>query len=115
MHMLTVAWDQLVKINDALLNRTKCKILKFQGLRVGIYYVLFFLIFLQINNAIPYLLAVQKNSFLVWILSHLKIKHFEPPPCLQNSTYENKIVWDAHLKSHISRWLLLLSVILQNM
>ena len=43
--------------------------------------------------------------------SHLKIKHFE----LKKSTYENKIDLGAHLKSNISRWLLLLSIILQNM
>ena len=42
--------------------------------------------------------------------SHLRIKHFELPlhACLQNSTYENKIDLDAHLKSNISGWLLLL-------
>ena len=33
---------------------------------------------------------------------------------LQNSTYENKIDLDAHLKSYISRWLLSLSIILKN-
>ena len=43
--------------------------------------------------------------------SHLKIKYFELPPCLQNS--EKKIGWDAHLMSYISSWLLLVSVILQ--
>ena len=34
-------------------------------------------------------------------------------PCLQNETYENKVDLDAHLKSHINCWLLLLSIILQ--
>ena len=45
--------------------------------------------------------------------SHLKIKHFELPPCLQNWTYEKKIDWDAHLMSCISCWLLLVFVIWQ--
>ena len=61
MHLLTVAWNQLFKINDVFLNRVKWKILEFQESRVDIYYVLFFLNFLQINNAISHLLAVKKK------------------------------------------------------
>ena len=118
MHVLTVAWDQLVKISDAFLNSAKWKLLEFQGSRVGIYYVSFFLIFLRINNAIPYLLAVQKNSFLGWNLfaqTTWKLSILNSS-CLQNSTYENKSHLDAHLKSNISRWLLSLSlsITLQN-
>ena len=38
---------------------------KYVGIYVGIYFVSFFLKLLQINtDNIPYLLAVQKNSFL---------------------------------------------------
>ena len=44
-------------------------------------------------------------------MSYLKIKHFEPLPCLQNWTYENKIDWGAPLMFYISFWLLLVSVI----
>ena len=51
-------------------------------------------------------------SFNIFV-RHLKIKHFELPPCLQNCTYENKSDSDAHLMFCISRWLLLVSVILQ--
>ena len=36
MHVLTVAWDQLINNNYAFLNSAKVKILEFQGLRVGI-------------------------------------------------------------------------------
>ena len=64
------------------------KILDFQGSHIGIYYVSFFLKFLQINNAIPYLLAFLGWNFFAqatWKLSILN------SPCLQNSTYENKI------------------------
>ena len=116
MHVLTVAWDQLMNINYAFLNSAKWKILEFQGSRVGIYYVSLFLKFLQINNNIRYLLVVQKQiTFRLKFLcaSHMKIKYSELLPCLQNWTYENKIDWDAHLMSYISRWLLLVSVILQ--
>ena len=66
MHVLTVAWDQLININYALLNSAKWKILEIRGLRVGIYYISFLLRFLQIDNNIPYLLAAQKKSFFVW-------------------------------------------------
>ena len=90
MHVLTVAWDQLININYAFLNTAKSKILEFQGSRVGIYYASFF-----------------RLKFLC--VSHLKIKHFELPLCLQNWSYENKIDWDAHLMSYISCWLLLVS------
>ena len=102
-------------INYAFLNSAKWKILKIQGLRVGIYCVSFLPRFLQIDNNIPYLLAAQKIIFCLKFLcaSHLKIKHFELSPCLQNWTYKNKIDWNAHLKSYISCWLLLVSVILQ--
>ena len=117
MHVLTVAWDQLININYAFLNCAKWKILEFQGSRVGIYYASFFIKFLRINNNIPCLLAAQKQiNFRLKFLcaSHLKIKNFElPGPCLQNWTYENKIDWDAHMMFYISRWLLLVSVILQ--
>ena len=77
-----------------------------------------FLKFLQINNAIPYSLAVQKKftfRLKFFSTSHLRSKDFELPPYLQNLTYENKSDLDAHLKSNTSRWLLLLSIILQNM
>ena len=80
-----------------------------------------FIKFLQINNNIPYSLAVQKKfvfSMKFLCANQLKIKHFElpppPPRRLQNETYENKIDLDAHLRSHINRWLLLLSIVLQN-
>ena len=48
MRVLTVAWNQLININYAFLNSAKWKILEFQGSCVGIYYVSFFLKFLQI-------------------------------------------------------------------
>ena len=49
--------------------------------------IIFYKIILQINNNIPCLLAAQKqiifhSKFLC--ASHLKIKHFELSPCLQN-------------------------------
>ena len=116
MHVLTVAWDQLININYAFLNSAKWKILEFQGSCVGIYYASFFKKFLQINNNILCLLAAQKQIiFRLKFLcaSHLKIQHFLLPSCLQNWTYENKIDWDAHLMSYISCWLLLEYVILQ--
>ena len=62
---------------------------------------------LQINNNIPCLLAAQKQIIfrLKFLCArHLKIKHFELFPRLQRGT---------HLMSYISRWLLLVSVILQ--
>ena len=65
MHAVTVAWDQLININYAFLNNAKCKILEIRGSRVNIYFVSFFLKFLQFNNCIPYLLAAQKKSFFV--------------------------------------------------
>ena len=101
MHVVTVAWDQLININYAFLNSAKCKILEIQGSRVGIYYVSFFLKFLQIDNNILYLLAAQKKSFFVrnFCAQVTWNKAFWTPPCLQNWTYENKIDWDAHLKS----------------
>ena len=37
MHVLEVAWHQLININYAFLNSAKWKILEFQGSRVGIY------------------------------------------------------------------------------
>ena len=79
MHVVTVAWDQLININYAFLNSAKCKILEIQGSRVGIYYVSFFLKFLQINNNIPYLLAArQKNhfSFEIFVRKPLENKAF---------------------------------------
>ena len=39
MHVLTVAWDQLININYAFLNSAKWKILEIQGMHVGIYYM----------------------------------------------------------------------------
>ena len=66
MHVVTVACDQLININYAFLNSIKCKILEIRWSRVSIYYVSFFLKFLQFNNSIPYLLAAQKKSFFVY-------------------------------------------------
>ena len=63
--------------------------------RIGIYYVLFFLKFLQINNAIPYLLAVQKKFICrlkFFCASHLKLKHFElPPPAHKTQHMKTKL------------------------
>ena len=36
------------------------------------------------------------------------------PPCLKNETDENNIDLNAHLKSPINHWFLLLSIVLQN-
>ena len=116
MHVLTVAWDQLININYAFSTAQNEKYWKFRGCAlVFAMYHFFYDLILQIDNNIPYLLAAQKNhfSFEIFVRSHLKIKHFELSPCLQNWIYESKIDWNAHLKSYISRWLLLLSVILQ--
>ena len=94
MHVLTVAWDQLININYAFLNSAKWKILDFQGSRVGIYYASCFIKFLQINNNIPYLLAAQKQIiFRLKFLcaSHLKIKHFELPPAYKIEHMKTKL------------------------
>ena len=64
MQQLARAQIKHTKIDDAFQNSAKSKILRFQGSRVVIYHVSVFIRFLQINNNIPYLLAVQKNSFL---------------------------------------------------
>ena len=108
MQQLARAQIKHTKINESFQNSAKWKILKFQGSRVVIYHVSFFIRFLQINNNIP---------FLAWIFcpqATWKWSILNSPPCLKNETYENKIDLDAHLESHINRWLLLLSIILQN-
>ena len=63
MDMVIVAWDQLININYAFLNRAKCKILEIQCHASVFTTYNFFLKFLQINNNIPYLLTAQKNHF----------------------------------------------------
>ena len=83
MHVVTVAWDQLININYAFLNSAKCKILEIRGSRVGIYYVSFFLKFLQFNNSIPYLLAAKIHfSFIIFVRKLLENKAFWTPPLL---------------------------------
>ena len=66
-----------------ILNSAKWKLLEFQGSRVGIYCVSFFLNFLQINNAIPCIFAGSAKKFIFtskfFCASHLKIEHFELP------------------------------------
>ena len=103
------AWDQLVKINDAFLNSAK----EFHRSRVGIYYVLFFFNFNRLITPFHICCQRKKNSFLGWKLfaqATWKLCILNP-----NSTCENEIDLDAQLKSHISPWLLSLSIILQNM
>ena len=66
----------------------------FLGLHVGISYVSFFLIFLQINNNILYFLAAPKNViFRLKFLcaSHLKIKHFELLPANEMEHMKTKL------------------------
>ena len=66
--------------------------------RASIYYVSFFLKFLQINN-IPYLLAVQKIFLLKFMHAKLSILN---SPCLQNWACESKIDWDTHLMPYLT-------------
>ena len=64
------------------------------GVDVGIYYVSFFLKFLQINNNILYLLAAQKQiiSRLKFLCaSHLKIKYFELSPAYKMEHMKTKL------------------------
>ena len=66
----------------------------FLGLRVGISYVSFFLIFLQINNNIPHFLAASKKIiFRLKFLcaSHFKIKYFELPPANKMEHMKTKL------------------------
>ena len=66
MHVLTVACDQL--INTIMYFFKQCKMKNTGNSGVGhwyIYYVLFLLRFLQIDNNIPYLLAAQTKSFFI--------------------------------------------------
>ena len=112
---------ELININYAILNSRKwkilegLKILEFQGLCIGIYYISFFLKFLQIKNNIPYLLAAQKKSFFVWnFCTQATWKSgILNSPCLKKWAFEKKIDRHAQLMSYFSYRLLLVSVIIQ--
>ena len=87
MHVVTVAWDQLINIHYAFLNSVKCKILEIPLKNWK---------FLQINNNIRYLLAALNS-----------------PPAYKIERMKTKLTEMHTWSPFISRCLLLVSVILQ--
>ena len=85
------------KINYAFLKQRKMRNNGFLGVArwYSIYFVSFFLKFLQINNNIPYLMAVQKRFIFTlkfFCASLLKIMHFELPPAYKIEHMKTKLV-----------------------